>query len=369
MQATTDGVKATYSGDGTLAGLDDATEGDYVILTQDKVTENITGVAKGADWAYKNATAADAPKGMLEEDREYDAEKLVLSDETELTLVSGGAILLRYTEEGSVKHKVVTYSDVNTVKKAGKVWFNKTFLSTDGKKIQSDMIVVEFMGQAGVASVELTAPAAGDTTFAIGTIGTVTEQELTTTTGAAYTISYVLEQSTDQVAWTTASTDVSAAGGALTLSTTPVTLAANTYYRVKATTTDPNWDTAYSNVVKSPVWATAIEDNTATWATGSATTATITGLTATTSPAAAATMATGAPLTVTIVDGAMTTGSITGATVSWTAAGAATVNITGTALDGNHSSEADKTMILSFGTDSTITITATGAGTYSAVVS
>ena len=92
------------------------------------------------EWDYKTP---DTAIGTLLANRAYDSEKLVLSDGKQLTVAEGGAILLRYTEEGSVKHKVVTYSDVNTIKKAMNVWYDNTYLDSTGTKIQSSMIVVE----------------------------------------------------------------------------------------------------------------------------------------------------------------------------------------------------------------------------------
>ena len=162
----TDGAKATYQGDGTLAAVTDAKNGDYVTLTQNKTTEKITAAVKTADWQYANPE--DAPIGYLLATRDYDSQKLVLDDDTQLTVAEGGAILLRYTEEGSVKHKVVTYSDVNTIKNQMKVWYNNTYLDSTGTKIQSDMIVVEECSAAEILVLGVAAIAAADAAADVG---------------------------------------------------------------------------------------------------------------------------------------------------------------------------------------------------------
>ena len=108
------------------------------------MTELITGATVEGEWEYGTGGAVvDGETGKLAANRDYDSEKLVLSDGKELTYAEGGSILLRYTEEGSVKHKVVTYSDVNVIKQEMNVWYDNTFVDSTGKKIQSAMIVVQ----------------------------------------------------------------------------------------------------------------------------------------------------------------------------------------------------------------------------------
>ena len=242
----TDGEKATFYGDGTLAAITDAKVGDYVTLTQDKVTEKISAATKTADWQYKtNSQAEDGAIGMLADGRDYDNAKLVLTDSKELTTVEGGAILLRYVEEGSVKHKVVTYSDVNTITGPMKVWYNRSYVSDDGTKIQSDMIVVESEDAYAAAVVTLDASKIeGLTQIAAGTIGTVTVNDAT---GA---LTYKLEKSTDQVTWTDTSATVTNTSGTLSVAGA-VDLAASTFYRVSVATTSLLYNGATSNVVKS----------------------------------------------------------------------------------------------------------------------
>ena len=133
----TDGVKTKYYADGKLAAITGANRHDYVELTQNKDTELITAATKAADWESTD------PSAVLS--KTFSNEKLILADadKTEVKTVSGGVILLRYTEEGSVKYKVVDYTDVNVLTGTVYVWYNKTNVSKDGKKVDSDMIVVE----------------------------------------------------------------------------------------------------------------------------------------------------------------------------------------------------------------------------------
>ena len=73
----------------------------------------------------------------------FSNEKLILNDGTELTTVSGGAILKRYLKEGSWKYDVVDYTDVNVIDGTVNVWYNTTYADELRTKVQSNMIVVE----------------------------------------------------------------------------------------------------------------------------------------------------------------------------------------------------------------------------------
>ena len=144
----TDGVKTKYYADGKLAAITNANKHDYVTLTQNKDTELITAAEKAEDWE-----STDAAKGILSDT--FSNEKLIMDDDTEVKTVSGGVILLRYTEEGSTKYKVVDYTDVNVLTGTVYVWYNKTNVSKDGKKVDSDMIVVEQEAAAPIVSKDI----------------------------------------------------------------------------------------------------------------------------------------------------------------------------------------------------------------------
>ena len=370
----TDGVKATYTADGTLNNVGGANNGDYVALTQNKSTKLITAVSDEADWQWATTTLAEGtPLGNLAPDRAYDSEKLNLVGGTELTVAEGGAILLRYTEEGSVKHKVVTYSDVNTIKKAMKVWYNETYLSDDGTKAQSDMIVVEEYGAgegipvATVTMNSITGQTSLTAAFALGTAtltatGTVEDYELWSMAPGATGFTYTgidLDCATD---------------GKLTIPTTdaPFALTAGTSYTIFATTSDSGYVESQSNIVVSDAAvATGLAAGAGTWAastTAATTAATITGLTVLDQYGDAVTTADSTGVALTITDGATTDITITAAQLTWDAAGAGTVAVTGTALNTDDSTAADKEMRLDMGTASEITLTNTGASAFTVAV-
>ena len=243
----TDGEKATYEADGTLlpaAVL--ANAGDYVELTQNKETEKISAVTVRGNWQYATTTVAeDTEKGYLLKARAYDSEKLVLSDNKELTVAEGGVILKRYNEEGSVKHKVVTYSDVNTIKSNMKVWYDNTYLDSTGQKIQSAMIVVEATEAAvPAATLALTSLTTHQATLT-GTIGTVTVTP--GATGLTYTLYSKAAGATTPTAETAT---ITVDGGDLKIGA-PFALHADTYYWVAAEVpTGSAFDNAYSNELR-----------------------------------------------------------------------------------------------------------------------
>ena len=159
----TDGVKTKYYADGKIEGITNANKHDYVTLTQNKDTELITAAAKAEDWE-----STDPAKGTLSDT--FSNEKLIMDDanNTEVKTVSDGVILLRYTEEGSIKYKVVDYTDVNVLTGTVYVWYNKTNVSKDGKKVDSDMIVVEQEADAPVVTKDISITGTPDTLITDG---------------------------------------------------------------------------------------------------------------------------------------------------------------------------------------------------------
>ena len=240
-----DGTKATYYGDGELTAVSTAHNGDFVALTQDKVTELITGATVEGEWEYGTGGAVvDGETGKLAANRDYDSEKLVLSDGKELTYAEGGSILLRYTEEGSVKHKVVTYSDVNVIKQEMNVWYDNTFVDSTGKKIQSAMIVVQTVGTPQAAYVTLN-DIADAVKFATGTIGTANVLD----TSVSDTVTYTLKQlKPGDTSATTAGT-LAVEGAALKASADIALHAGYSYWVLIDTNNNTDYSDASSNVV------------------------------------------------------------------------------------------------------------------------
>ena len=152
----TAGTKTKYTADGKLTGITNGyAKGSYVTLKQDKTTEKIIAAEMTADWSM----ATNAPTAYLDEDHATDTfsnAKLILNNGKELTTVAGGVILKRYLKEGSWKYDIVDYTTVNVVDGAVAVWYNVTNASSDGSKIQSDMIVVEVESTAPVTQTGIT---------------------------------------------------------------------------------------------------------------------------------------------------------------------------------------------------------------------
>ena len=201
----TDGVKATYTANkdatGITAARAKAMAGAYVTLTQNKATEEITDLTvSDGTWNHTTGTADDKLVAT-HATANFHNDKLILNDTVvtadgtkniELTTTSDGVIMKRYKKEGSWKYEVVDYTDVNVHDGDVNVWYNTTNVSSDGQKIQSDMIIVELLAKA--TPVTRTLAVTSDT-------GTVTADNKISTASGTLTATYTGDKEIATVQW------------------------------------------------------------------------------------------------------------------------------------------------------------------------
>ena len=262
----TDGKKVKYTANGEFGTITGGyKKGSYVELTQNKTTELITAAEMKADWSMATDAATDS-LASAHATTYYHNNKLILSNNTtELTVASGGKILKRYQKEGSWKYDIVDYSDVNVIDGDVDVWYNNTYVSSDGSKVQSNMIVVQAISGDTVAPATATVTIAGDISRSAGSIVSTASTKLTpTVTDPDGTIEeidswkwyYIAAGSTVKEAALVTATQAPVTTKALVLATTDGGTVNGSKFFVVMTDSDGNTYTSNTITMEEPVVTT-----------------------------------------------------------------------------------------------------------------
>ena len=148
-----DAVIATWFDDGD-GKVEIGTDADALAVTNNKyfatavVNDNddavvqLTVTTSNADGSADTFNGWTDNTDTLAANRAKVSSKLHTANGVDLTVSNPAALLLKYTDEGAVKYKPVTYAEINTTETIVDVWYHTNYTDA-ADKIEADMIIVE----------------------------------------------------------------------------------------------------------------------------------------------------------------------------------------------------------------------------------